>query len=207
MPVTEFASICLRPSFDELDFLEALMEVQEIQDSWTRINHPCNLAPNTNLSSMYIEHSDPPSLLITAPWHSPDAHGEWIQTSENQTCNAKLSHFIQPGCDAVLLIHLSPAGKEQQLRRAFLNKESFNVVRITVAPEKKGKLQEAYIKEEDRVAALEGDQKLWAGWRIEKQHGEEELVVFWTDEVVEEEVWALTELGDKTERRRFRHVV
>ncbi|KAK8927002.1 hypothetical protein H634G_02027 [Metarhizium anisopliae BRIP 53293] len=209
MPVTEFAIICLRSGgFDELDFLEALMEVQEIQDSWTRVNHPYNLEPNSNLSSMYIEHSDPPSLLITAPWDSPEDHGEWIRSTDNQMCNAKLAHYIKPGCSSALLQHLSPAGKDEQLRRAFLNKDSFSVARITVEPGvKRDKLQEAYEREERDVDLMEGDQKLWAGWRMEKRHGNEELVVFWTDEVPEGTVQKLIALGDGSEQRRFRHVV
>ncbi|TWU70623.1 hypothetical protein ED733_000852 [Metarhizium rileyi] len=208
MPVTEFAVICLRRGgFDELDFLEALMEVQEIQDSWARLNHPYNLEPNDNLSSMHIEHSDPPSLLVTAPWDSPEAHGEWIQSSENQTCNAKLSRFIKPGCGSVLLLHLSPAGKDQQLRRAFLNRESFSVVRIAVGSGEKEELQKAYDEREREVGLMEGDQKLWAGWKMETSDGTDELVVFWTDELGDDGVQTLIALGDKIEQRRFRHVV
>jgi heme-degrading monooxygenase HmoA len=208
MPVTEFAVISLRgDGFEEIDFLEALMDVQEIQDSWTRINYPYNLDQNTSLSSMYIEHSDPPSLLITAPWDSAEAHHEWIQASENQTCNSKLSHFIKPGCNSVLLLHLAPAGKEQQLRTAFLNKESFNVARITIDPSKKAKLQEAYEREEKKMDSMEGDQKLWAGWTVEMLDENEELVVFWTDDWECDGVESIIGLGDKVQRRRFRHVV
>ncbi|KAK2595038.1 hypothetical protein QQS21_007228 [Conoideocrella luteorostrata] len=207
MPVTEFAIISLRSGYDELDFLETLMQCQEIQDAWTRAHHPYNLEPNTNLSSMYIERSDPPSLLISAPWDSIEAHGEWIQTSENQACNAKISGFIKPGCEAVLLRHLNPAGKELQLRKAFLEKDSFNVARITAGEGKKEKLQEMYEELESGQAVKEADQRLWAGWRIEELDGREELVVFWTDEVPDEKVRMLMEMGDETERKRFTHVV
>lgn len=206
MPVTEFAIISLRCAYDELDFIETLMECQELQDSWVRENHPYNLEPNMNLSSMYVERSEPPSLLITAPWDSPDAHGEWIQTGQNQRCNAKLSEFIRPGCDAVQLMHLSPAGRDKQLRRAFLEKESFNVCRVWVSPDNKDNLQKAYDTVEESTASEQPDQRIWAGWKTEDGDHHEELVVFWTDDVSWDRLKILKEMADKTERRRFTHV-
>jgi hypothetical protein len=53
---------------------------------------------------------------------------------------------------------------------------------------------------------MEGDQKLWAGWKDESKEDEEELVVFWTDDLPDDGVRALSALGDTTEQRRFRHV-
>ncbi|KHN94960.1 uncharacterized protein MAM_07187 [Metarhizium album ARSEF 1941] len=209
MPVTEFAIIRLRRGgFDELDFLEALMEVQEVQDSWAQVNHPRSLSPDSSMSSMYIEQSDPPSLLVTASWDSPEEHGEWIRSPDNQVCNAKLSHYIKPGCGSVRLLHLRPAGRDDQLRGAFLDKEAFNVVRITVEPgRKRDKLQEAYEMGERNAYLMDDEQKLWAGWSIEKLHGHEELVVFWTDRLADDGVRKLIALGDRSEQRRFRHVV
>lgn len=81
------------------------------------------------------------------------------------------------------------------------------MVRITVDSGNKDKLQEEYETQEREVISREGDQKLWAGWRIEQLCGNEELVVFWTDELADNEVEKLIALGDNSERRRFRHVV
>lgn len=81
MPVTELA-IKLRGGYDQLDFLEMLMQCQELQNKWVNNHHPCDVKPSANFSSMYIERpapgaASPSSLLITAPWESPEAHGEW----------------------------------------------------------------------------------------------------------------------------------
>lgn len=81
------------------------------------------------------------------------------------------------------------------------------MVRITVGSGAKEKLQQVYETVEKEVLSREGDQKLWAGWRIEQLCGDEELVVFWTDELADNEVEKLIALGDHCERRRFRHVV
>ena len=227
MPVTEFAVYCLRSSYDELDFLETLMHCQEIQDRWTRINQPYNLEPNTSLSSYYIERScdtlDPEQhsrLLITAPWASAEAHNDWVKTAEAQECKAKLADFLKPGTDSILAWHLDPAGKEGALRRAILEKESFHAARVIVGAGEKDALQKAYTGLDDQLHEAEGvngatdeparaasRQKAWAGWRIEQMDGNEELVVFWTDEVPTEKIAKVLDLGHKVVRRCFKHVV
>ncbi|POR31049.1 Uncharacterized protein TPAR_08751 [Tolypocladium paradoxum] len=207
MPVTEFAIIELRGGHDHLEFLETLMECQELQDEWTHHNQPHNLESNINLSSMYIEQSDPPSLLITAPWDSPEAHREWIQCSENQKCNGKLSQYIAPGCNSVLLFHMEPAGKQLDMWTSFAPNGSFNVCRITVDSGQRGSLQKAYQELEDSMLGNGGGQKVWAGWRIEKSGDAEDFVVFWSDDVPDEHLHSLMTFSDDRDYRRFKHVV
>ncbi|KYK58105.1 hypothetical protein DCS_05118 [Drechmeria coniospora] len=208
MPVTELAILQLRGGHDDLEFLETLMECQELQDEWIHNNQPHNLEPNANLSSMYVEESDPPSLLITAPWDTPEAHGEWIRSGENQSCNGMLSEHIKPGCDTVLLFHMAPAGERAQMRTAFGTQPFFNLCRISVRPDERESLQQAYGDLEDSLPTdATGERRLWAGWRIEKQPCEDdELVVFWTDDIAYERVLPLMRFSDRTLRRRFKQV-
>lgn len=209
MPVTELAILRLRGGHDHLELLEALMDCQELQDEWTHDNQPCNLRPDTNLSSMYLDEADPPSLLITAPWDSPEAHGEWIQSRENQDCNGKLSQYLRPGCDSTLLFHLTAAGSRPQMRTAFESQRSFNVCRLTVRPADRDALQKAYRELEEASRDRHGEPKVWGGWNMEKtaDGDAQDLVVFWSDQVPEERLEPLMRLSDNVLRRRFTHLV
>ncbi|KAL7823805.1 hypothetical protein V8C26DRAFT_4275 [Trichoderma gracile] len=213
MPVTEFAIIKLRPNYDALELLETLMTCQEIQDDWVRRNQPCNLAPGANLSSMYTDATDQSTLLITAPWDSPEAHLEWIQSPENRTANGSLSEFAAPGCDSVLLFHMEPAGARAQMREAFQHKDSsevFDVCRVTVDAGQREEMQKRYRALEDELRAEGLEKSIWAGWRIEKAPGEEDkedLVVFWASDVPRKRLEGLASLAVKKDHRRFRHVV
>ncbi|PHH86556.1 hypothetical protein CDD83_10065 [Cordyceps sp. RAO-2017] len=219
MPVTEFAVLKLRGGHDRLELLEALMQCQELQDEWMHQNQPCSVESNVNFSSMYFERPEPepepdeadeadaPALLITAPWDSPEAHGDWIQSRENQTCNGKLSEYIEPGCDSVLLFHVEPAGRRAQIRGAFLSKGTFHICNMTVAPGRRKPLQEAYQSLEDAVADRGMRHELWAGWRIEKSGDKEEFVIFWSDSVLGDRLRHLMSFADTKVHRRFKHVV
>jgi hypothetical protein len=210
MPVTEFALINLRGNYDALEFLETLMECQEIQDNWVRQNQTCNLNPGTNLSSMYTDVTGQSTLLITAPWDSPEAHGEWIKSSENRMANGSLSEFSAPGCDSVLLFHMEAAGARPQMREAFKHKDSndiFDVCRITIKDDHRESLQKAYQTLENELRKEGLEKSIWAGWRIEKAEGEEDLVVFWASEVPRERLEGLASLALKKDHRRFRHIV
>ena len=210
MSVTELALIKLRSGYDELSFLELLMECQEIQDDWSRNNHPhilCN-KPYTALSTFCVQKSDPPYLLINAPWDSPEAHAQWIESKENQTAFAKLAEYIAPGCDTVLLFHMSPAGKRKELRADLFAKEKFNVCRLSFSPEKKEAAQKKYQSIEDRLGEPTPGKRIWAGWRIETQDNVEDLIVFWCHALPMEEVQELLDMSEKeVEVRHFQHVV
>ncbi|KAL7795348.1 hypothetical protein V8C37DRAFT_39753 [Trichoderma ceciliae] len=210
MPVTEFALLKLKGNCDALEFLETLMECQELQDNWVRQNQPCNLNPGTNLSSMYTDATDQSTLLITAPWDSPEAHGEWIQSLENRTANGSLSGFCAPGCNSVLLFHMDPAGARPQMREAFQHKDSndiFDVCRLTVKDDQREALQRKYQTLENELTKEGLEKSIWAGWRIEKAEGEEDLIVFWTADVPRKRLEGLASLALKKDHRRFRHVV
>ncbi|KAL7915015.1 hypothetical protein GGI35DRAFT_166980 [Trichoderma velutinum] len=213
MPVTEFAIIKLRSNFDPLEFLETLMECQEIQDNWIRRNQPCNLAPGMNLSSMYTDATDQSTLLITAPWDSPEAHGEWIQSLENRTANGNLTEFSAPGCDSVILFHMDPAGARPQMREAFQHKDTndvFDVCRLTYNGDQREAIQTKYQALENELRKEGLEKSIWAGWRIEKAAGEEDkedLIVFWTGDVPKKRLEGLASLALKKDHRRFRHVV
>ncbi|KAL6902474.1 hypothetical protein GGI43DRAFT_340885 [Trichoderma evansii] len=210
MPVTEFALIKLRGKYDALEFLETLMECQEIQDNWVRKNQAYNLNPDANVSSMYTDATDQSTLLITAPWESPEAHGEWIQSAENRMANGSLSEFSAPGCDSVLLFHMEPAGARPQMREAFKHKDSndtFDVCRITVKGDQREALQREYQTLEDELRKEGLEKSIWAGWRIETFDGEEDLVVFWAGDVPKKRLEGLASLALKKDHRRFRHIV
>lgn len=210
MPVTEFALIKLRGNYDALEFLDTLMECQEIQDNWVRQNQPCNLNPNANLSSMYTDANDQSTLLITAPWDSPEAHGEWIQSPENRKANGSLSEFSAPGCDSVLLFHMEPAGARPQMREAFQHKDSndiFDVCRLTVRDDEREALQSEYQALENELRKEGLEKSIWAGWRIEKAEGEEDLIIFWTGDVPRTRLEGLASRALKKDHRRFRHIV
>lgn len=210
MPVTEFALIKLRGNYDGLEFLETLMECQEIQDNWARKHQAHNLNPGANLSSMYTDATDQSTLLITAPWDSPEGHGEWIQSAENSMANGSLSEFTAPGCDSVLLFHMEPAGQRAQMREAFKHKDSndtFDVCRITVKDDHRKALQYEYQTLENELRKEGLGNSIWAGWRIEKTEGEEDLVVFWASDVPMKRLEGLKSLALKKDHRRFRHIV
>ncbi|KND91975.1 hypothetical protein TOPH_03492 [Tolypocladium ophioglossoides CBS 100239] len=156
---------------------------------------------------MCIEQSDPPSLLITAPWDSPEAHREWIRCSENQACNEKLSEYIAPGCNSVILFHMDPAGRQPEMQTSFAPKGSFNVCSITVNAGQRGSLQRAYQELEDGFLSQGGGQKVWAGWGIKKSGDAADFVVFGSDDVPDEHLHSLMSFSDDTDHHRFKHVV
>lgn len=210
MVVNEVALIKLRSGFDDLEFLELLMECQEIQDGWSREHHPhvLNNRPYSVLSTFCIQKTDPPYLLITAPWDSPEAHGEWIQSKENQSVFARLSAYIAPGCHSVLLFHMDSAGQQEELRGDLFAREKFSVCRISVSPDRRETAQKQYERIEGKVRQLGGSHRAWAGWRIENCDDMENMVVFWTCGVPDELLQRLLELSEiKREIRRFQHVV
>lgn len=210
MTVTEFALIRLRLAYDELDFLEALMQCQEVQDEWVRCNRQHCIGKGVNVSNMFIDKSDPPSLLITAPWNSPEEHGKWIQSTENQNVFGQLSKYIAPGCNSTMLVHLDSAGRQQELSEDFLTQEAFNVSIVEASPGQKDLLQSAYEKLEKDLLALGSKQRIWAGWRIEKMDDSEAdaLIVFWNNKLVpEDRLSELASVSTSTKLRRFKHVV
>lgn len=209
MTVTEFALMKLRESFDDLEFLELIMQCQETQDAWSRQHHPHALSnkPYSTLSSFVLQKTNPRFLLITAPWDSPDAHREWIESKENQSAFAQLSTYIAPTCDSVLLFHMEPAGSQIELRGDLLAKDRFNVCRLSVPPSQKEALQSKYKSIEEQVLQEAPGHRIWAGWRIETVGEEEDLIVFWSPSVPQEQLQGLLDMADKKDTRVFELIV
>ena len=210
MTVTEFALIKLRSDYDEIDFLETLMQCQEVQDEWVHAKeHRCAGCSSAVVSSMFIDSTaSPPRLLITAPWASREAHGEWIRSKDNQTIFAQLEQFIAPARDSTVLVHLDSAGGQAQLSPDLLTQGAFNVEIIEVEPAGKDALQAEYRRLEGDLLAGGAKQRIWAGWKIEEPDDNESLVIFWSRaKVPEERITKLAGMGSSSQQRFFKHVV
>ncbi|OAA56401.1 hypothetical protein ISF_07469 [Cordyceps fumosorosea ARSEF 2679] len=198
MPVTEFAVFTLRDSYDPIELLEVVMECQEVQDDWVRANHPNDCAKRACVSRMYTDTTlSPDRVAITAPWQSPAAHHEWIDTAANRGIMARFAAFLPGGavpdhhCDdagaaasphpGFLFFHMDTAGRRAVLHQAFSSKEALVVTRLAAQGGGAGgreQLQAAYRQLEEALVAEDPKDRVWAGWRIEKEKDQEELVVF-----------------------------
>ncbi|KAK3185706.1 hypothetical protein K4F52_005571 [Lecanicillium sp. MT-2017a] len=209
MPVTEFAHLPLKPGYDEVDLLELLMECQETQDAWVRANLPGTVADDASVSNVYVDESTtPPSLLITAHWDSPEDHHRWIQTDENKATMGKLARFLEEGNTGPLLYHMTSGGRRPQMHEAFRAKGCLNIWRLAVPPASKDELQEAYSALEKAMFDEDSRDRIWGGWRIEKDTDNEELTIFWSDTVPEDKIAQLKELPHASVvRHRFKQIV
>ncbi|RSL60637.1 hypothetical protein CEP54_006690 [Fusarium duplospermum] len=191
MPVNEFALIQLKSGYDEDKFLKVLKAGQDDQAQWIRDNQPHLLEgkPYTNPSNFYLQKSDPPYLVITAPWDSPEGHGEWIQSDVNKSAMGGLLEYIE-GPDGVVLFHMKAAGKEDEVRGDLLVQGSFNIWRISVDSAQKEKLQELYRKL--GVNNTNPNQRVWGGWKVEE--GEKEELVVFSKNVREDELSPLSQI-------------
>lgn len=176
MTLTSLSLIKLKPTYDHLDFLEALMTALEIQDDWVRRHKPHMLRykKGGNLSSMYIARSNPPYLLITAPWESKASHEQWMQTDEHEYACALMREFFATGDDAVVSFHLKTAGRQTVIPETLSNIGSFDLSRVYVDADERQALQERYNTLEDAMANLHLGDQIWAGWRLD---GGDELIL------------------------------
>ncbi|RDA87569.1 hypothetical protein CP532_3971 [Ophiocordyceps camponoti-leonardi (nom. inval.)] len=205
MTVTEFALLQLEKGYDEEKLRQALARCRQRQDKWARlVIRSGSDDDDGSLSSMYLGLFDTsPTLLITAPWDSPEAHADWIRTEENQACNQELAEFVQ----SVELCHLEPTGREKaQLRGPFQPRGvPFSVHQLSVPDDRRDALAEACRALEETKEASTRD-VMWAGWRLERDHGQS-LVVFFTDDVGEEQQRSLIGSCQEAKHGRFRYVV
>lgn len=204
MPVTEFAILRLRHGHHRPGLLDTLARCQQLQDGWMRCNQPGSLDPGVSISAMSLEQPGPdngsaPSLLITAPWDSIQAHAQWLRCDENRACNDQLSEYLVSGGDSVLLFHMEPAGTRAQVRRGFVSQGDFNVCRIPVdSARQRDALREAYRALDEAMHP-----EVWAGWRLETDH---DFVLFWTDNVSHERLRRIMSLSDAKFHYRFQRV-
>lgn len=210
MAVTEFALIRLPPTYDELELYEVLMQNLELQDDWIREHQP-HLLPSTatgNLTTAFIAKTDPAYLLLIAPWDSPEGHKEWIASDVNQKGMAELQSYFAKGDDAVVLFHMSAAGKQKGPPPEFREHKCFEVDRIFVPKSERETVQGKYKKLEDALLDLKLGDHVWGGWRIEPTSDDaDELVVFssHTHFPVDKAVQKLS-VSQQKETRCFHHI-
>ncbi|XWX00309.1 hypothetical protein V2A60_008329 [Cordyceps javanica] len=229
MPVTEFALFTLREAYDAVELLETVMECQEIQDEWVRAHHPDRCAKRASISRLYADTTTHPAahrVAITAPWPSPEAHHQWIDTPANKGVMARFAAFLPGGRvpdhhhqqdvtvdsaaqapssstgaaaddndnetsphreSGFLFFHMHAADPDRRpvLHEAFLPKEKLLVTRLAArGPAAREQLQARYRELQDALVAETPRDRIWAGWRIEKEADDrEELVVFRTPDV------------------------
>lgn len=228
MTVTEFALFTLRDSYDPLELLETVMESQEIQDEWVRAAHPNICAKRASISRFYThEPSSPPHCIaITAPWASRAAHHEWIDTAANKGVMAKFAAFL-PGDTATnaaaldadqgpetvraaaaaapgfVFFHMDSASRRAtHLHDAMGPHDPVAVTRIAAVAGAAGRtqLQARYDEVEEALAAETPRDKIWAGWRIEKDGEQEELVVFRNARIDADKLAPLMQYGTLIDR-------
>ncbi|KAM0343044.1 hypothetical protein ACHAPU_008945 [Fusarium lateritium] len=175
--VVENALLQLKPGYDAQELHAVLKKSQQIQAQWIREHQPKLLEgkPYDHTTDFWISEHESPSLFLTAPWESADAHEEWIKSQENTLLMQELVDFIDQGKDAVVLYHICPAGKNE-FRGDLLVKWPVKVWNITVKPEEKEILEKEYRLIETN-SSTEPGQRIWAGWKIEKGEAEELTII------------------------------
>ncbi|KAK1995845.1 hypothetical protein LX36DRAFT_659196 [Colletotrichum falcatum] len=107
MTVTEFALLQFKEPLTE-ELKELMDYCQTVQDTWVLRQEPG--LPPTRIergTAILQQVEDPSVVLIAAQWDSPQAHGEWIASPENQNVMAKLMpHINVEGPRGVLFFHI-----------------------------------------------------------------------------------------------------
>jgi hypothetical protein len=208
MSVVEFALIKLKADIDEPSFVDVLIRCIESQDKWMRQHQPDTAFDNSlNHSSIFISRTEPNYLLITAPWASPEAHGEWIASDVNRAGFAELAQYFVAADDAVVLFHMKPAGKKLQIPEWFTAGRHFVARRIFVEAAEKDVLQEKYLELEKSMNNVGQGDRIWAGWRIETTGEIEELVIIYpADDVPAAQVLQASSLSTRTETRCYQYL-
>lgn len=182
MTVTEFALIPLKPGYDKSEIHFKLQDATNVQDQWVKENQPDLLQdkPYSSLSNWFIQEPDSPCVLITAPWNVPENHHVWLQSEENQREFAKLAMYASEESGSMVVFHMNPAGSEVELRGdLFAQGNGFSVCKLSVNSNQKESVQEKYHSIEAQARAAKPGSRIWAGWRIERDADDEELVIFW----------------------------
>ena len=185
MAVLEFALLQLRPNYDRSALLQVLQHLLPVQDEWmcqNRSQWPKEDS-HSHLSTTFITAENPPFLLIMAPWESPEAHEQWIQSRENQSGFKVLEEFLASGENSLSLFHMTPVWGSAESLPPLKNISDLHVFRASVTQTEKSGVEELYQDVIKNLLGSAGEVVLfWCGWRIEKsEHDElEELVVLTT---------------------------
>jgi hypothetical protein len=186
MMTIEFALFKLQPELDELEFYEDVMQALEIQDEWVKQHMPHQWERNRNcdrnVSSIYLAKTDPACLLIVAPWNSPEAHQQWIDSEEYQVAMAKIKPYIASDDDALIVFDMDAAGMHHDLPNSFDEMASFDVCRFVVDAPEKSAVQDRYRNLEDELARRNLGDQIWGGWKIAQSGNREEFVVLSSQE-------------------------
>ncbi|KAJ0307572.1 hypothetical protein COL5a_000430 [Colletotrichum fioriniae] len=107
MAVTELALLQFKGPLTE-EVKELMDYCQTVQDTWVLRQKPG--LPPTRIergTAILQQVEDPTVVLLAAQWDSPQAHGEWIASPENQNVMAKLMpHIHIEGPRSVLFFHI-----------------------------------------------------------------------------------------------------
>ncbi|KXH62328.1 hypothetical protein CSAL01_06176 [Colletotrichum salicis] len=107
MAVTELALFQFKEPLTE-EVKELMDYCQTVQDTWVLRQKPG--LPPTRIergTAILQQVEDPTVILLAAQWDSPQAHGEWIASPENQNVMAKLMpHIHIEGPRSVLFFHI-----------------------------------------------------------------------------------------------------
>ncbi|KAF7552601.1 hypothetical protein G7Z17_g4212 [Cylindrodendrum hubeiense] len=207
MAVTEFALIQLKRDCDKSKFLELFRVSMRIQDQWVRENQPHLLQnkPYPVLSTFVLQNTEPPYLLVTAQWDSPQGHAKWLLSAANKGVFSELSTYVDDVSASVVVFHMDPAGSEAELRGDLFAQEApFSVCQLSVNSSQRESVQKKYCSIEAQARIAQPSSKVWAGWRIEKDDDEEELVIFWNQGVLDGQLSDLLSTpGAEHEIRQF----
>ncbi|KAK4069625.1 hypothetical protein Purlil1_13688 [Purpureocillium lilacinum] len=92
MTFYEFSLVQLKSHFEDLDFLEVLMEYLEAQDDWTSRQKPSVDHNNReNLSQIFIATDAPHEMCFRASWSSREVQAMWDESTERQHAIGVLS--------------------------------------------------------------------------------------------------------------------
>lgn len=95
-----------------------------------------------------------------------------------------------------LFFHMDPAGHRAHLHEAFFPNERLTVTRLAAqGAGGREQLQARYKELEDALAAESPKDRIWGGWRIEKETGQEELVVFRNNDLATDQLAPLRQYG------------
>ncbi|KAK1726552.1 hypothetical protein CaCOL14_004344 [Colletotrichum acutatum] len=154
MAVTELALLQFKEPLTE-EVKELMDYCQTVQDTWVLRQKPG--LPPTRIergTAILQQVEDPTVVLLAAQWDSPQAHGEWIASPENQNVMAKLMpHIHIEGPRSVLFFHIDAPIFAKPVSAPSETKEGA----AEAETDSKGKQPEAPVPEEESKA--EGKKK------------------------------------------------
>ncbi|KAK1977147.1 hypothetical protein LZ30DRAFT_601939 [Colletotrichum cereale] len=178
MAVTELALLPFKEPLTE-ELKELMDYCQTVQDTWVLRQEPGLPPTRVDRGTAILQQVEDPSvILIAAQWDSPQAHGEWIASPENQNVMAKLTpHIHVEGPRAVL--KAEGKKKTEDEPPSLLTAPVLSVGRFGVRSEKKEDFTKKYAEAKWVVEEAARPYPVRGGWRIEKAAEDlEEFVMY-----------------------------